>query len=80
MGKPENAKRRTLLFGLTGIFTLVTDREVIASDNQEDAIKQPNGSDDASFIARAFDMQRQAIATVKGTGATQWTNSLVQYP
>ncbi len=61
MGKPENAKRRTLLFGLAGIFTLVTDREVIASDNQEDAIKQPDGSDDASFIARAFDMQRQAI-------------------
>lgn len=61
MGKPENVKRRTLMFGLAGVFTLVANREGIASDIQADSIEQPERSDDVAFIARAFDMQRQAL-------------------
>ena len=61
MDKPANVKRRTLLFGLAGIFTLGADREGIASEIQAEPIEQPEASDDVTYIARAFDMQRQAI-------------------
>lgn len=61
MNKPEDIKRRALMFGLAGIFTLFADRKGIASDTPAASIEQPERSDDASFIARAFGMQRQAI-------------------
>ena len=61
MDKPANVKRRTLLFGLAGVFTLGADREGIASEVQAEPIAQPEASDDVTYIARAFDMQRQAI-------------------
>ena len=61
MDKPADAKKRTLMFGLAGIFTLVANREGIASEYQAESIEQPERSDDASFIARAFGMQRLAI-------------------
>ena len=61
MDKPEGVKRRTLMFGLAGIFSLFADREGIASETQAESIEQPERSDDAAFIARAFGMQWQAI-------------------
>ena len=61
MAKAADVKRRTLMFGLAGIFTLVADREGMASEIQAEPIEQPQRSDDVTYIARAFDMQRQAI-------------------
>lgn len=61
MDKPLDVKRRTLMFGLAGILTLVADREGIASEIQAEPIEQSEPSDDVTYIARAFDMQRQAI-------------------
>ena len=63
MDKPADVRRRTLMFGLAGSLTLVADREGIASEIQAKPIEQPERSDDATYIVRAFDMQIQAIAS-----------------
>ncbi|MDH3636072.1 MAG: nucleoside deaminase [Gammaproteobacteria bacterium] len=61
MDKPADVKRRKLMLGLAGVVTLVAGRDGIASETQADSIEQPERSDDATFIARAFGMQRRAI-------------------
>ena len=61
MAKPADVNRRSLMLGLAGMLTLVANREGIASETQIKPIEQSERSDDATYIARAFEMQRQAI-------------------
>lgn len=58
-----NAKRRSLLLALAATLPALTLLHRRASAADADAIVQPESSDDAAFIARAFEMQRRALET-----------------
>ncbi len=61
MFKQTNVKRRTLILAMAGVFPLFATRDAMAGITETGAIEQPEGNDDASFIARAYSMQQRAI-------------------
>lgn len=61
MVKQLQVKRRALLLAMAAVFSLFATREGKAGISESETIEQPEGNDDASFIVRAFAMQKRAI-------------------
>lgn len=59
--KIPDLKRRNLWLAVAGLFTTLTLRNAVAGSEAMTKIEQPETSDDASFIARAFVMQANAL-------------------
>ncbi len=70
MFKQMGLKRRTLVLAVAGILPALITRKTVAGSEEAESIRQPDSSDDLSFIARAFTMQRRAIdSSDQGYGA-----------
>ena len=59
--KIPDLKRRNLWLAVAGLFTTLTLRNAVAGSEAMKKIEQPESSDDASFVARAFAMQANAV-------------------
>jgi tRNA(Arg) A34 adenosine deaminase TadA len=61
MVKQLQIKRRALVLAIAAVFPLFFTREGRAGINKTGTIGQPENNDDASFITRAFSLQKRAI-------------------
>jgi tRNA(Arg) A34 adenosine deaminase TadA len=59
--KIPDLTRRNLWLAVAGLFTTLSLRDAVAGSEAMKKIEQPGTSDDASFIARAFVMQANAL-------------------
>lgn len=73
-----NANRRSLLLALAAALPTLTLLHRRASAADADSIVQPESSDDATFIKRAFEMQRRALESGdQGYGAVVVRDGLI---